>query len=271
MSGPGGGFRIDPDALNRAAEKLHGHANEIEGHGRTLGAKTGGRVGHGPIGQVAEGLVKRGLHAVSEGVSMAVADFHRGTANGLKAAATRISETDAKAARGFHDLERAGRHDVPRLGSAPTRVPSLPPQKPFAPGQSIRNGPLDKLHRPTGVEASLTKQHIGTGTPASQGIKPPGFEGMPSGHARGHLLGAQLGGSGKDPKNLITIYQKPANSPVMLSYERQVRVALESGQQVEYSATPIYSGDQLVARGITLKATGSGDLNFWVTVLNRGR
>jgi hypothetical protein len=108
------GFRVDPDALNRAADQLHAHADEVEGHGRTLAARTGGRVGHGPIGQVADDLVKRGIRGVSEGVSKAVADFHRGTAKGLKAAATRTREADARAAQSFNDLERAGGRSVPR-------------------------------------------------------------------------------------------------------------------------------------------------------------
>jgi hypothetical protein len=127
MSGNRGGFRIDPDALNRAAEQLHARADEVEGHGRTLAGKTGGRVGHGPIGQVAEDMVKRGLRAAGEGVSKAVADFHRDTAKGLKAAATRTTQADARAAKSFTDLQRVNRHEVPRPGGAavrtdPTRV-----------------------------------------------------------------------------------------------------------------------------------------------------
>jgi hypothetical protein len=86
----------------------------VEGHGRTLAAKTGGRVGRGPVGQVAEDLVKRGIRGVSEGVSKAVADFHRGTAKGLKAAAARTREADARAARSFKDLEHSGANGVPR-------------------------------------------------------------------------------------------------------------------------------------------------------------
>jgi hypothetical protein len=113
------GFRVDPDALNRAADQLHAHADAVEGHGRTLAAKTGGRVGHGPVGQVAEDLVKRGIRGVSEGVSKAVADFHRGTAKGLKAAAARTRAADAGAANGFKDLDRARR-------PAPRPAPYLP-------------------------------------------------------------------------------------------------------------------------------------------------
>ena len=93
-------------------------------------------MGHGAIGEVVEGLVKRGVRAAGEGVSKAVADFHRGTAEGLTKVATRTREADARAAKSFKDLEHSGRHDVPRMGSAPARTvapapPSLrPPSSP---------------------------------------------------------------------------------------------------------------------------------------------
>lgn len=55
---------------------------------------------------------------------------------------------------------------------------------------------------------------------------PPGFLGGGSGspgHARGHLLGNQLGVTGKDTRNLVTLYQSPVNSPVMRDFESSVR------------------------------------------------
>jgi hypothetical protein len=234
-----------------------------------LSAKTGGRVGHGAIGEVAEGLVKRGVRAAGEGVSKAIADFHRATAKGLENVAERTREADGRAAKSFKDLERPIRTRAPHPGGASTLAPAGPSRAALS--KSIHTGSLDSLGRPTGVEAQLTKEHVLTGTPAAHRITPPGFEGKPAGHARGHLLGAQLGGSGTDPKNLVTIHQTPANLPVMRGYERQVRVALDAGQRVEYSSTPVYVGNELVARGITMRASGSGGLDFWVTVLNHGR
>lgn len=228
-------------------------------------------MGHGAIGEVAESLVKRGVRAAGEGVSKAIADFHRGTAEGLKAVATRTKEADARAAKGFKDLEHPIRTRAPHPGGASTVASPRPPLNRTELSKSIHSGPLDSLHRPTGVQAQLTGEHVLTGTPASRHITPPGFEGQPAGHARGHLLGAQIGGSGTDPKNLVTIHQTPANLPEMVSYERRVRKALEAGQQVDYSSTPVYVGNELVARGITMRASGSGGLDFWVTVLNRGR
>jgi len=75
-------------------------------------------VGHGAIGEVADGLVKRGVRAASEGISKAIGDFHRATAEGLKAVATRTKDADARAAQGFKDVEHSG-PKVPRVGQDP--------------------------------------------------------------------------------------------------------------------------------------------------------
>lgn len=134
----------------------------------------------------------------------------------------------------------------------------------------VNYGELDSLGRPTGINATITSDMIGTGSSASSSIKPPGFLGGAEGHARGHLLGRQLGGSGKDPRNLVTLHQNPVNTPVMSSFERQVRKAVEAGETVNYSVTPIYKGNQLIPSGVTLNATGSGGFQLYVTILNRG-
>lgn len=55
----------------------------------------------------------------------------------------------------------------------------------------------------------------------------------------------------------------------MSNIEGQIRAAVENGQVVTYSVTPIYNGNYLVPRGITIKATGSEGLNIYQTILNR--
>ncbi len=105
-------FQIDPASLREAAAKLHGHAGEVEGHGHTLSARTEGRVGHGPIGELAETLVKRGLNAISEGITKAVSDFHRATAEGLELAARRTEEADAGLAATFDANVHSAHHGV---------------------------------------------------------------------------------------------------------------------------------------------------------------
>lgn len=133
---------------------------------------------------------------------------------------------------------------------------------------SVKYGELDSLGRTTGVEAVITPDMIGTGSPAKSSIKPAGFGGQTQGHARGHLLGNQLGGSGSDPRNLMTIYQNPVNHPVMSSIEANVRKAVEGGQIVNYKVTPIYNGNNLIPRGITIQATGDDGFYIYQTILN---
>lgn len=133
---------------------------------------------------------------------------------------------------------------------------------------SVKYGELDSLGRATGVEAVITQDMIGTGSPAKSSIRPAGFGGQAQGYARGHLLGNQLGGSGSDPRNLTTIYQNPVNHPVMSSVEASVRKAVEGGQVVNYNVTPIYKGNNLVSRGITIRATGDNGFSIYQTILN---
>lgn len=137
------------------------------------------------------------------------------------------------------------------------------------PGE-IDYGSLDELGRPTGINATLTPEMIGTGTRASQSITPPGYV-VDADYARGHLLGRQLGGSGTEARNLVTIFQNPANHPAMSSIEGQVRVAVEAGQTVNYSAVPVYQGVNAIPSGITIIGQGSGGFSTAVTILNRGR
>jgi hypothetical protein len=134
----------------------------------------------------------------------------------------------------------------------------------------IEYGALDALGRPTGVQATITQDMIGTGTAANPSIIPPGWSGNGTlfNEARGHLLGRQLGGSGDLAENLVTLQQNPVNSPIMRGFENQVRGAVESGQVVRYSSTPIYNGTNLVPRGITLSGSGSGGFDLNVTILN---
>ena len=129
---------------------------------------------------------------------------------------------------------------------------------------------LDSLGRPVGVDASITQDMLRTGTPANPSITPPGWSGNGTlyNEARGHLLGNQLGGSGDLAENLVTLQQNWTNSPVMRGFESQVRSAVEAGEMVQYSATPIYQGSNLVPKGVTLIGNGSNGFNLGVTVLN---
>lgn len=118
------------------------------------------------------------------------------------------------------------------------------------------------------VSKLLTKNMLRTGTSANRRIIPPGFtDGTVQ--ARGHLIANVLGGSGNTPRNLTTLWSN-ANYPVMRRFEAEVQRAVEAGQTVRYQVTPIYRGSELIPRGVTMRAIGSGTtpLSRHITVLN---
>jgi DNA/RNA non-specific endonuclease len=67
----------------------------------------------------------------------------------------------------------------------------------------------------------------------------------------------------------VTIQQTPAHTPAMRDIENQVRSAVQHGETMEYSVTPIYEGDNPVAVAITIQAKGSNGFNIAISVLNR--
>lgn len=129
-------------------------------------------------------------------------------------------------------------------------------------------GELDDLGRPTGVVATITEDMIGTGSAANPAIRPPGFAGGANNHSRGHLLANIFGGSGTDARNLVTLFQRNANSPNMRHFENQVRSAIDGGEVVNFRVIPIYSGNSSIPAGVTMTARGSGGFNLDVSIQN---
>ncbi|MFD0799743.1 DNRLRE domain-containing protein [Streptomonospora algeriensis] len=131
--------------------------------------------------------------------------------------------------------------------------------------------PRDEHGRATGAVACLQKDEfdvggrgvnpqnlnteiLGSDTNRKGKANPPGYA---AGHdmARGHLLGRQLGGSGKDLRNLVPQYNHP-NSVGQRKFENCIANRVESGERIYYLATPRYRGDDLVPYQITLHAVG---------------
>ncbi|MBA3947649.1 MAG: DNA/RNA non-specific endonuclease [Herpetosiphonaceae bacterium] len=138
-------------------------------------------------------------------------------------------------------------------------------------GGDINYGKLDALNRPTGVQARITKGMVGPdgiGSEPLSGIRPPGYV-KDQGFARGHLLGDQLGGSGKVDSNLVTLYQNPVNSPIMRDFESAVRRAVENGEIVDYKVTPIYVGDNPIPVRIIMEATGDKGYHLYKIIENK--
>lgn len=75
-------------------------------------------------------------------------------------------------------------------------------------------------------------------------------------------------GDQNNPKNLFT-QSAFTNQKIQTIYEAKVRKALRQGDKVIYQATPIFRGNELMARGINLQAISvEGDLDFNVYIFN---
>lgn len=140
--------------------------------------------------------------------------------------------------------------------------------------------PLDDLGRATCALACAGPETMPEGERDSIGhIRPSGFaldrydwvDGKYL-YNRCHLVGWQIAGENANVRNLIT-GTRHMNTQGMLPYEEQVANYIEStGNHVLYRATPIYQGEDLVARGVLLEArsvedAGSG-LTFCVFCFN---
>ncbi|MDQ0797541.1 hypothetical protein QFZ58_006029 [Streptomyces sp. B1I3] len=53
-----------------------------------------------------------------------------------------------------------------------------------------------------------------------------------------------------------------ANTPVMRHIENQVRAAVESGETIQYSVNPRYSGTDMIPTGVYIEAYGSDGFEF---------
>lgn len=98
-------------------------------------------------------------------------------------------------------------------------------------------------------------------------VKPSGwrtarYDGLVDGdylYNRCHLIGYQLSGENANEENLIT-GTRYMNTEGMLPFEDEVNDYVdETGNHVLYRATPVFEGDELVARGVHLEALSLED------------
>jgi hypothetical protein len=92
----------------------------------------------------------------------------------------------------------------------------------------------------------------GRGTFANRNIMPPGYRAQNPQLARGHLWGRQNGGSGDEPRNLVTLLHVPTNTPKMRDQETAVRTASESGKTICGAVIPIYLPGRNVPAAIAM-------------------
>lgn len=121
---------------------------------------------------------------------------------------------------------------------------------------------LDELGRCGMALANVCKELMPTGDRESIGqVKPTGWQTAKYDHVDGkylynrcHLIGFQLTGENANEKNLIT-GTRYMNVDGMLPFENMIDDYVdETENHVLYRVTPIYQGDELVARGVLMEA-----------------
>lgn len=137
-------------------------------------------------------------------------------------------------------------------------------------------GDLDGLNRVTVANAMLNQSLMPTGERGDiSRIQPTGWKNkkIKSGYLynRSHLIGWALAGENANPKNLMT-GTRQLNSPEMLRFEMDVKYYLEQSPDhyVRYRITPIFRGDELLARGVQMEAQSinSNAIQFNVYIFN---
>ena len=122
-------------------------------------------------------------------------------------------------------------------------------------------GPLDKLGRVSaanailGVELMPSKERGDISKVKPTGWKQKKYKKIEGGwlYNRCHLIGYQLTGQNDNPKNLMT-GTREFNSEGMLPFENFVAHYIETTENhVRYRVTPVFEGNQLVAKGVIME------------------
>ena len=139
---------------------------------------------------------------------------------------------------------------------------------------------LDHLGRAQEAYASLGKDLMPTEERKSiNSVKPSGWQTVKYDivdgkylYNRCHLIGFQLTGENANKNNLITC-TRYMNTTGMLDFENKVAVYIkETNNHVLYRVTPMYEGDNLIAKGVQIEALSIEDngkgIKFNVFVYN---
>lgn len=136
-------------------------------------------------------------------------------------------------------------------------------------------GDLDNLNRVTAANAMLNVSLMPSAKREGLTWNPTGWHNkrISSGwlYNRSHLIGYQLTGQNNNPKNLMT-GTRSLNSPEMLAHEMDIAYYLKqsSSNYIRYRVTPIFRGNELLARGVQMEAQsiGNNSVHFNVYIFN---
>ena len=156
-------------------------------------------------------------------------------------------------------------------------VPSFSDEKKAGPAYEFYSE-LDSLERCGYAESKITPELMPAEERGAIGmVKPTGWHTVKYDNVDGkylynrcHLIGYQLTGENANKKNLIT-GTRYLNVTGMLPFENEVADYVHStGNPCMYRVTPVFQGDNLVARGVEMEAESVKDqkISFHVFVYN---
>ncbi|PIB09020.1 MULTISPECIES: DUF6531 domain-containing protein [Streptomyces] len=102
------------------------------------------------------------------------------------------------------------------------------------------------------------------GSPPGRGARysPPGFQGGAAGHSRGHLIGQQFGGDGRDMRNIVTQGTTQNNGPISDAEDLIADHVRSSGNTVIMSVTPEYAHGGNVPSHVLIEAVDDFGWSF---------
>lgn len=145
------------------------------------------------------------------------------------------------------------------FGFSRARPPKKALEGPSLERESFRLGELTPTGQATYMSMTASKPMLEGGTRADRKLHPPGWlgHGRKFNQGRGHLRAKQLGGTGEDMRNIVTLTQNPTNSSTMKRFENQVARKVRSGEIVEYFVRPLYNSPHSAPSAILMMEQGS--------------
>ncbi|WP_343036846.1 DNA/RNA non-specific endonuclease [Lacticaseibacillus absianus] len=194
------------------------------------------------------------------------------TTHSAKAPTSTASPAAATDTAKLAAMNFAGQQEIPVANNAPGFTTA---ELSTAKGAWEAYTDLDGLNRAVAANALLSTALMPTDKREGLTWDPTGWRNKRTAHGwlynRSHLIGFQLSGENNNPKNLITGTQS-LNNPLMLAHEMDIATYLKADAHhfVRYQVRPIYRGNDLVARGVQMRAQSIGDntIRFNVYIFN---
>lgn len=186
-----------------------------------------------------------------------------------------ITKTEKTSAEKLSKLTFKGQQTLPIDQNNPGFTKS---ELSLANGAWQKYGNLDNKNRVTIAKAMLHKSLMPTTERERLYVNPTGYHNKKIQiddysdwlYNRCHMIGFQLTGQNNNIKNLFT-GTRSLNNPCMTTYENQIANYLKrTGNHVYYVIQPIFVDDELVARGVWLRAQSIEDnaIKFNVYIFN---